>query len=517
MKPFARDRMGHKPFFVWRSSQSLAFGSEVSAILRLPWTGAQINFGLVAEFLTQEFFSTSETLWSGIDKLPPAMCISVSSDAISENRYWSPGSEKDPSHTDDAEYIEHYRHLFLDQVRRSARSFRPIAVEVSGGLDSSAVYAGCTHLYNKGSLRAPKVLGFTFDMSEDPDFDDTEYVVAVEEFFDTNLSHVKPFVDSPEGYRARASRTLNFPGYPNGVMHLSIHDRARNAGCSALLTGIGGDEWLGGTRSYFSEELRSGRFGVFASLIRQEVEAFGFTEALRALSGDLARTMLPPPVHAALRKVIWRQRSDAEESPVRLSRARASLHASRKKALGSLTGTEKPGSQDKMRMRDYYLHPFRTFAAEQTELLGALNGLEIRHPLDSATMLDFAMRCPVRLRRRNRVDRYMHRKAMMGFLPPVVLERTSKASFDVIFSSSLKQLDEQLLPPGFAQEWLSLGTEEVSTLWKSGDVSRRVSWADWSAWSLFACSTLADVVEKQPHERTISATSTPQSHAGEAA
>jgi asparagine synthase (glutamine-hydrolysing) len=168
-------------------------------------------------------------------------------------------------------------------------------------------------------------------------------------------------------------------------------------------------------------------------------------------------------------------------------------------------------------MRDYYLHPFRTFAAEQTELLGALSGLEIRHPLDSAAMLDFAMRCPVRLRRRNRVDRYMHRKAMMGFLPPAVLERTSKASFDVVFSSSLKQVDEQQLPPGFTQEWLSFETEEVSTLWKSEDASRKLSWADWSAWSLFACSTLADVLEEQPHERTISEISTPQFHAGEAA
>lgn len=141
-------------------------------------------------------------------------------------------------------------------------------------------------------------------------------------------------------------------------------------------------------------------------------------------------------------------------------------------------------------MLEYYMHPFRAFAVEQTEIFGALGGVEVRHPLNSATMLVFAMACPVRLRRRNVVDRYMHREAMTGLLPPIVLERKSKATFDFIFRRALEPLSPAHLSPSVMHEWLNLRPEEFIRLMKSAGSVKGLSWADWSAWSLFACGTV---------------------------
>ncbi len=494
----ARDRMGHKPLYFWRSGQGLAFGSEPSAILSLPWVEARMNIAMVAEFLTQEFLSASETLWSGLERLPPAMCMRIGRDAVFKEIYWSPGCVTELAYANDDEYIDHYRYLLFDQVRRSARSCRPIAAEVSGGLDSTAVYAVCKHLHSNGALTVPEVLGYTFDMSDEPDFDDTDYVAAVEAFVAGKIHHMKPFIDSLDGYRNRAAKTMCFPGFPNGIMHMSIYGHARSSGCAALLTGLGGDEWLGGTRSYFSEEILSGRFGILISLFKQEVQAFGFLAALQVALGDLARAVLPSRVRAALRQVIGQHRSAPQQTPLGLSNALMSLHETRKSLAHSVSKGPDYSSRDKKRMHDYYLHPFRTFALEQTELFGALSGIEIRHPLDSAAMLGFAMACPVRLRRRNSLDRYMHRKAMTDWLPPAVLKRRSKASFDFVFRRSLESLSRERLPPKAVLKWLNLQPEDLYPLGKGANSVQGLCWKDWSEWGLFACSAIRSAAEEQP-------------------
>ena len=255
---------------------------------------------------------------------------------------------------------------------------------------------------------------------------------------------------------------------------------------------------------------------MFVSLFRQEVQAFGFLEALQAALGDLARTMLPSCVRTAVRQVRGQHRLTPQESTLRLSQALASLHATRKRIARWPTKSEDPGSLDKKRMLEHDLYPARIFAAEQTEVLGALSGLEIRHPLNSAAMLDFAMACPVRLRRRNVIDRYMHRKAMAGLLPPVVLERTSKAYFDFIFTRTMQPLCHEQLPPKVVHEWLNLDGEDLCLLWQGARSADGLRWKDWSAWCLFACSTLENVVEEPPLAQTMSSVTTEQRYAGEA-
>ena len=137
----ARDRMGNKPFTYYWTGKTLYFASEQQAILRQPEVTQLLNEDVVAEYLAAQWFSNSETLWQGILRLAAAHTMVVTPSGPSLNRYWAPDLQASLSFRSDQECAEYYRTLLFDVVRRLPRSIHPIACEVSGGLDSSAIFA----------------------------------------------------------------------------------------------------------------------------------------------------------------------------------------------------------------------------------------------------------------------------------------------------------------------------------------------------------------------------------------
>ena len=137
----ARDRMGNKPFTYHWTGKTLYFASEQQAILRQPSVAQVLNEDMVAEYLAAQWFSRTETLWQGVLRLEAAHTMVVTPSGPTLSRYWAPDLQASLSFRSDQECAEHYRALLFDVVRRLSRSSHPIACEVSGGLDSSAIFA----------------------------------------------------------------------------------------------------------------------------------------------------------------------------------------------------------------------------------------------------------------------------------------------------------------------------------------------------------------------------------------
>jgi len=88
----ARDRMGNKPFTYHWDGKTLAFASEVHAILPLPWVPEDLNDGMLAEFLANEWHSRDETFWQGVSRLVAAHRMVVDERGPRADQYWSPTS-----------------------------------------------------------------------------------------------------------------------------------------------------------------------------------------------------------------------------------------------------------------------------------------------------------------------------------------------------------------------------------------------------------------------------------------
>ena len=151
----ARDRMGNKPFTYHWTGKTLYFASEQQAILRQPAVAQVLNEDMVAEYLAAQWFSSTETLWQGVLRLEAAHTLVVTPSGPTLNRYWAPDLQASLSFRSDQECAEHYRALLFDVVRRLSRASHPVACEVSGGLDSSAIFAVAETLRRQGQLPAP--------------------------------------------------------------------------------------------------------------------------------------------------------------------------------------------------------------------------------------------------------------------------------------------------------------------------------------------------------------------------
>ena len=484
----ARDRMGNKPFNYHWDGTTLTFASELHTILRLPWVKQEFNKGTLVEFLAAEWYSRDETFWKGVMRLVAAHCMEVGEAGPRTELYWEPDLSTDLPFQSDEEHIECYRELFADTVRRMSRSHRPVAYEVSGGLDSSAIFAMAETLRRRSEIPAPGINAYTLDFSGDPDADELRYSRSVGEHLGVCILEVPPTFRPVEWYRGQGARYREFPGYPNGTMSLRLREAAHASGSRALLGGDGGDQWLGQAdlQSRYVEALKAGEWKLVLATLNADIRRSGVPRTAWSSVRSGVAALLPAPLKSFLRgfhsgagrSCSWLTPELEAELQKRRRRhqpcARQSIHRhSQHTQLQSL--------------RD----PYAVLAREMEERSSAGHGLELRHPFWSAGMVQFAFSTPERLRSLASRTKQVHRRAMRGILPELVLERETKAEFSITFRTQLAESDAEIRSRLSRRrpEWVH-PADVVSLLERS--VGRTSAGHDqWRLWGLVGCDAVA--------------------------
>ena len=212
----ARDHTGNKPFYYHWDGQRLIVASDLHPILKVPCVSRVPNEGMIAELLAGEWYSRDETIWRGVMRLVAAHHMSVGANGLRIERYWSPRLDVTIRYKRDEEYFEHYRELFADCVRRTSRSHLPVAYEVSGGHDSSAVFCMAEHLRKAGRLPAPAIQGYTLAFEEEGDDNENAYMRAVRDHLGLPIHETAPTRRSLSWFREQAQKEQDFAGFPNG-------------------------------------------------------------------------------------------------------------------------------------------------------------------------------------------------------------------------------------------------------------------------------------------------------------
>ena len=83
-----RDRLGIKPLYWARTSDTLLFGSEIKAILASGLVEPQANEAVLPEVLSTRYTSGEETLFRGIHKLLPGHLLVFEGGEIKTRQYW---------------------------------------------------------------------------------------------------------------------------------------------------------------------------------------------------------------------------------------------------------------------------------------------------------------------------------------------------------------------------------------------------------------------------------------------
>ncbi len=424
----ARDHEGAKPFYYYADARCFLCASELRQLLAHPTVRREPNEGMIGEYLACSITSLEETLYRGIFRLPPAHTLSVRPGCLQKARYWDLDPSQEVRYGTDEAYAEHFFHLFRDAVRCRLRSHGPIGAELSGGLDSSSVVGMAQALFRGGTVSVP---GFeTFSLAfPGQDCDERAYQEDV-----TRLWDVKAFFVAPNNPHPRViqqiDQHMDFPDYPNHSMFDPLLSAANARGIRVSLTGLGGDDWLGGGFPPYADLLREGRLSALFREVRQDMGEAAFSSILKqtfapllprlvhhAYSWVFRRGGIPPWIDADFARrvhLVERLRARLDEQPFRsyVQRDRFLLYRS--------------GEQ--------------VHSCEMAERLSSRFGLESRHPFNDRRLMEFAIALPQEQRRRGAHSKFVLRQAMQSLLPETVRQRLTKAEFSHTFAQAFETL-----------------------------------------------------------------------------
>lgn len=234
----ARDHLGIKPLYYYTDGNSFLWASELQQLFQHPCVPRLPNEGMIAEYLADAVTSVTETLWTGIMRVAPAHCLTVTRGGIVQKQYWSISDTPQLRYRTDNQYAGHFLHLFTEAVRCRLRSHRPVGVELSGGVDSSSV-AGIA------STLSPHVETYSL-IFPGLSCDETRYIDAVVKHCAIRPSHRLTTAADTGWYAKTAARYQDIPDQPNSFMSYPLRALSRHRGMRAMLTGAGGDDWFTG-------------------------------------------------------------------------------------------------------------------------------------------------------------------------------------------------------------------------------------------------------------------------------
>jgi asparagine synthase (glutamine-hydrolysing) len=242
----ARDRLGKKPLLWTRLPDgTLAFASELKALLRLPQVSREIDLDAIDAYLALQYVPGNRTALRGIYKLSPGHVLVAEGESERIERYWRPEPAEPSTHERD--WLQRVRATVGAAVRERLVADVPLGALLSGGIDSSIVVA----LMAQESSQAVRT--FTVGFS-DARYDERAYAravasrygtvheeVEIEEDIAATLPRLAAAFDEPLGDEAA------FPTF-------LIAEQARRH-VTVALAGDGGDEAFAGYERYIAHRL----------------------------------------------------------------------------------------------------------------------------------------------------------------------------------------------------------------------------------------------------------------------
>ena len=133
----ARDRLGIKPFYYCREGGRFFFASEQKSIIRVLDRQLSVNLRALMQHVMIGFCTTQSSLLETIEQLPPGCVLAYNGGCLTVRRYWELSLAPSAPRYGEDEAVE----LLSEHINRSVEehlvSDVPVALTLSGGLDSS--------------------------------------------------------------------------------------------------------------------------------------------------------------------------------------------------------------------------------------------------------------------------------------------------------------------------------------------------------------------------------------------
>lgn len=249
----SRDRFGVKPFYYFSDAEHFVFSSEIKAILEVKKINAA-NRGKVYDYLAYGYKTNNgETFFQNIYELKPGHNLIIKNANLSFSRYWDLHERIDDYGQAGSliEWSDRFIDLLNDAIKLRFRSDVPVAILLSGGLDSTSIARTVDDLIEEGTLGCQEVTaysaafpGFVYDEGD-----------RAKEFIET-CRHIRLQKVLPDGSGLMKvfDRFVHGLGEPlfssTSFAHYALMKEIHNQGVKVVLNGQGADEAFCGYDRY---------------------------------------------------------------------------------------------------------------------------------------------------------------------------------------------------------------------------------------------------------------------------
>jgi len=391
----ARDYAGTRPLYYAIRPEGIVWSSELETFRALGYTD-HVDEDYCAEFLIGNL-DVTRTPYKGIASVRPGHAVLWRAGSISDVTLWEPEPTNRLRYAHDRDYAEHFKDLFIRAVAARLRVTAPPWLELSGGLDSSAIVCVASGLVRSGAVPVSSLVPIAYVFDRAKGADETTYRAYVEEAIgvraDRLLESSFPLFEYRTGHPPPATPQ---PG-PGRTMALATLMAGRSG--RVVLSGQGGDAIMWSSQRYYpllADLLRSG------SCLELVKETYA-----------LSRATATPLFH------IWKEQ----------------LWTSRARGLARRRLQWKGASPSECAALEAVQSAISILSMQHFRSCGQI---EASYPYLDRRIVSFMLSVPFGQRLRPGISRVLHRHALAGILPEPIRTRRTKASGAEVVGQALR-------------------------------------------------------------------------------
>ena len=430
----ARDRVGIKPLYYSLTGRSIAFGSELKAILADPEITPECSPEMVDRFLTFYYMPGEETLLRNIKKLPPGACISVKDGNARIRRYW------------DLEFTERERtlrqaedelvHLLEESVRMHMISDVPVGFLLSGGVDSTAM------LCLAAQTTQQPLSSFTVGFSGNGFIDERPYAELAARTYGTDHYAITIGADDFQRFLPDYVWHMEEPVCEPPAIALYYVSRFASEHVKVLISGEGGDEAFAGYQNYRTM-LWMERFKKLVGQNLSHASRKGIGALNTLLQSDRIANYVPL-LSTEFDNYYYSRTSTPYQffnsHTEALYSAEFKNCAEKKVSLLGINAHWENAPKSNLLSRMLYADT-KTWLVDdlllKADKMTMANSVELRVPLLDHRVLEFAASLPASFKVRGLTTKYIAKKVFQNRVPRAILQR-KKAGFPVPYATWMR-------------------------------------------------------------------------------
>ncbi|MFZ4757222.1 MAG: asparagine synthase (glutamine-hydrolyzing) [Burkholderiaceae bacterium] len=416
----ARDRVGEKPLYWYRSGSRLVFASELKALRAAGGIPDTVDAEALDCYFTLGYIPSPRTIWRDVSKLRGGHVLIARADGIRQRRYWSL-SFADPRPIDLDTATDEFAALLDASVRARMVADVPLGAFLSGGLDSSLVVESMTRAGSGG------VITHTVGFGE-PGTDELDLARGTAAALGTS-HHETVVPPRAADVLPRLAHHFDEPLADASAVPTWYVCEATRRHVTVALSGDGGDEAFGGYTFRYLPHVHESRIRArVPAAVRSAV--FGAAAAVWPGSARLPRplrlkTVLGNLAHgdaeAFYRDLAWLR--DETRRSVYAPDFLASLRgfSARESVIPLYASSDAPDALGRAQHTDVQLYMTDDVLAT-VDRMSMAHSLEVRCPLLDPAILAFAARLPASVRISGTRGKLPLRRLAERRLPRAVVE-----------------------------------------------------------------------------------------------